>query len=262
MSTVYSHSRLGCYENCPFSYKLRYLEKIRVEKDTIERFLGNTVHATLEYTYKKVNSENTIPKKEKVAEYFNWKWKKEWKESIFIVKKHKYDKEHYRSIGEKSITRYTERYYPFNQNKILGLEQKIEIKLDPKGKYKMRGVVDRIDETASGEIEIHDYKTGMSTPSQAKIEKDKQLALYQIGVKEFEGEKKITLIWHYLMSGVDFSSNRSEEQLEELKRDTILAIDEVESAKEFPKKPGPLCDYCEYLNHEDGKGGCLCDGEA
>ena len=262
MATVYSHSRLGCFDNCPFSYKLRYLEKLRVDKDTIERFLGNTVHSTLEYTYQKVNFENVLPEKEKIAQYFNWLWKKDWKDSIVIVKKNKYDKEHYRSIGEKAITRYTERYYPFKQNKILGLEQKIEIKLDKKGEYKMTGIVDRIDETESGDVEIHDYKTGMTTPTQSAMEEDKQLALYQIGVKEFAGDKKITLMWHYLMSGVDFTVNKNEEQLEEIKKDTLLAIDEVESAKDFPKKPGPLCNYCEYFNHADGKNGVICDGRS
>ena len=260
MTTVFSHSRLVCFDNCPFSYKLRYLEKIRVEKDTIERFLGNTVHSTLEYTYRRVNLENATPTKDQVAEYFDWRWKKDWKESIFIVKKGKFTKEWYMNEGKKSIIRYTERYYPFKQNKILGLEQKIEIKLDPKGEYKMTGVVDRIDETASGDVEIHDYKTGMTTPSQAKMEKDRQLALYQIGVKALVGEVKITLMWHYLMSGVDFSVNKNEEQLEEIKKDTLLAIDEVQSAKEFPKKPGPLCNYCEYLNHIDASGSLLCDG--
>ena len=48
---VYSHSRLECYENCPLQYKLRYLDRIKAERDSIEAFLGSRFHEVMEKLY-------------------------------------------------------------------------------------------------------------------------------------------------------------------------------------------------------------------
>ncbi len=260
LSETFSHSRLGCFENCKHQYKLKYRDKIRVERDTIERFLGSMVHLTLEYTYKKANFEKVAPDKGQVVGLFGWYWRRKWNDNIIIVKR-QYSKEHYRSIGEKAVARYFDQYAPFTQNKILGLEQKLNIKLDPDGLRVMTGVIDRIDEKPDGSVDIVDYKTGMNPPNQKQIDEERQLALYQIGVKELVGERKIRLVWNYLMSGIEFTSERSDAQLEALKKDTLLLIEEVESTTVFDKHPSALCNYCEYLNHDDGKGGVLCDGK-
>jgi putative RecB family exonuclease len=50
--TIYSHSRLSCYEQCPRKYKLQYIDRIKIEvKETIELFLGKRVHETLKKLY-------------------------------------------------------------------------------------------------------------------------------------------------------------------------------------------------------------------
>jgi len=50
---TYSHSRISCFETCPYQYKLKYIERIKVDvPTTIEAFMGNMVHETLEKLYK------------------------------------------------------------------------------------------------------------------------------------------------------------------------------------------------------------------
>jgi len=47
--TVYSHSRLSCFEQCPQKYKLQYIDRMETEvEENIEAFLGSRVHDTLE----------------------------------------------------------------------------------------------------------------------------------------------------------------------------------------------------------------------
>ena len=49
---IYSHSKLSCYETCPYQYKLKYVDKIKVDiPTTIEAFMGDIVHQTLEKLY-------------------------------------------------------------------------------------------------------------------------------------------------------------------------------------------------------------------
>ncbi|OGF44330.1 MAG: hypothetical protein A2231_06770 [Candidatus Firestonebacteria bacterium RIFOXYA2_FULL_40_8] len=256
---IYSYSKLSTFENCAFQFKLRYIENIKVDKDTIERFLGNIVHYTLEYTY--LNREKLLKKenpKEAIVQLFRHFWAKGsehttdfkkfggYKSSIVVVKRGR-GPEDYKTMGERCIERYFDAYFPFDQNKVLGMEERIQIKLDPAGEYLLNGIIDRLDETPAGDIEIHDYKTGANTPSQAKIEKERQLPLYQIGIAEKFPGKKITLIWHYLMSGNEFPLVKTEAELQGVKSETMGVINEIESTKDFLPHKGPLCNYCEYF---------------
>ena len=53
LMVTYSHSRVSTYENCPYQYKLHYIDKIKVDiPTTIECFMGDMVHRTLERLYK------------------------------------------------------------------------------------------------------------------------------------------------------------------------------------------------------------------
>ncbi len=61
--TTYSHSRLSTFENCKYKYKLQYIDKIKVDvPTTVEAFMGDLVHQTLEklYTDLKFQKLNTL----------------------------------------------------------------------------------------------------------------------------------------------------------------------------------------------------------
>ena len=58
---LYSHSRLGTYENCPFQYKLRYVDRVKpILGNTIESFMGSMVHDALEWLYKLAQDSNIL----------------------------------------------------------------------------------------------------------------------------------------------------------------------------------------------------------
>ena len=63
--------------------------------------------------------------------------------------------------------------------------KKVEIKLDELGEKKLVGFIDRlVYNIESNEIEIHDYKTANTFPAISDLEKNRQLALYSIAIKE------------------------------------------------------------------------------
>jgi len=38
--SIYSHSRLTTFENCPYKYKLKYIDRVEIEDfETVEAFL-------------------------------------------------------------------------------------------------------------------------------------------------------------------------------------------------------------------------------
>ena len=139
------------------------------------------------------------------------------------------------------------RHKPFDDN-TLEVEKRIMINLDEKGEYKLQGFIDRlVHNLEKDEFEIHDYKTGNSLPAKEKIESDRQLALYSIAIKELFGkDKEVLLIWHYLAHNQKIVSKRTNEQLQQLKKEIIELITKIEATIEFPAKKTILCDWCEY----------------
>lgn len=248
---LYSHSRLQTYENCPLQFKYKYVEKIETEMEqTIEAFLGSRVHETLEKLYRdlKMTKQTSL---DKLLSYFNQIWQKNWLDSILVVKK-EYASEDYQKLGEKCLTDYYHRYYPFDQGKTLGLEQIILIPLDEEGKYRIRGYVDRIALTKDGRYEIHDYKTSGYLPDQATLDSDRQLALYQIAVESrWKDVKNVDLVWHYLAFDKEMKSQRTPEELKELKLQTIELINQIEKKKKedkFPPYESHLCEWCQFFS--------------
>ncbi len=242
---VYSHSRLSTFEQCRLKFKYKYLDKIEPEiVSTVEAFLGSRVHDALEKLYNdlKFQKKNT---KEDLLKFMEKEWHDKWTEDIKIVREG-YTKENYIEMGKKFISDYYDRFHPFDQAKLIGCEIHVKISLDPEGKYQVQGYIDRLD-SKGGVYEIHDYKTANNLPLQEYMDKDRQLALYAIAVKEgYSDAEKIKLIWHYLAFDKDIISERSDEKLEQLKQDTIELIKEIESCQEFPSTVSPLCDWCEY----------------
>lgn len=243
---IYSHSRLSTYEQCPYKFKLRYIDKvIPDEKQTIEAFLGNRVHETLEKLYKDLlyQKENNI---EDLINFLKQKWAELWEDSIIIVKD-QYTMENYLSMAERYVTDYYKTYYPFRQERTISLEQRVMITLDKTGDYQLQGYIDRLAEKKPGQYEIHDYKTNMRLPLPEYIRSDRQLALYSIGIKDqYPDVKDVRLIWHFLAFNKEIDSTRTDEELEKLKRETIKLIDIIESTEIYQTKPSLLCQWCEF----------------
>ena len=241
--SLYSHSRLATYENCPQQYKLRYIDRVKVEGyQTIEQFLGSRVHDALEKLYKDLvlTKLNTL---DDLLGHFQFIWDREWRDDIVIVRKG-YNKAHYRDTGKKCLTHYYNRYQPFDQATTIANEYPVNLELDG---YKLTGFIDRLCHDGKGGYQIHDYKTGGRLPSARDLEEDRQLALYQIGVQQnFKDARKIDLVWHYLMFDQEMVSRRSPAQIRDLKRQIVSLIKTIEKDTGFQPRESALCDWCEY----------------
>ncbi|MEM4605761.1 MAG: PD-(D/E)XK nuclease family protein [Candidatus Pacearchaeota archaeon] len=240
----YSHSKVSCFEQCPKKYKFQYIDKIEPEiETTIEAFMGDLVHRTLEKLYREKQFQK-INTKEELLDFYNKIWKEEFSEDIKIVKE-EFSSENYRKMGERFISDYYDRFYPFNQLTILGIETKDKLILPDGNKWHVR--IDKLAYDSKGNYYICDYKTNSKMKFQEEADSDRQLAMYSIWVKDkFKDAKSIKLVWHMLAFNKDVISERNEDQLKKLQQEVIEIIKKIENEKEFPTKPGPLCNYCEY----------------
>jgi len=249
--SIYSHSRLSTYENCPLKYKYQYISRPDIEKrNSIEAFLGSRCHESLEKLYKLLLNCRLMTRAELLAD-FEDRWEKNWQDNIYIVNKD-LDAEYYFRQGITSLEKYYDRYQPFDRDKTIALEQRVEIWLDDSNMYRLQGFIDRLTETEDGHYQIHDYKTERTFKSQDYFNEERQLALYQIGLQSlFSDIKSVELVWHYLVFDKEARSTRERQQLEKLKIETIHLIQEIEKAAEnddFPYRESPLCDWCDYFS--------------
>lgn len=253
MAKIFSHSKIGCFEQCPLKFKLKYIDRIEpdIEK-TIEAHLGSVVHDTLEWLYKQVEKKE-IPSIDKVIEYFSEKWEKDMTKGTEIIKPEMTEKDYFNK-GVEFLISYYMKNQPFNDG-TLECEKKVVLDLDDYGEYKIIGYIDRLAyNQETGQYEIHDYKTANNMPEKTSIENDRQLALYSIAIKELfdiSDSNQISLIWHYLAHNQKIHSKRTDTEIENLKKETLEKIKEIEETQktgEFPACPSILCNWCEFKN--------------
>jgi putative RecB family exonuclease len=271
---VYSHSRLSAYETCPRKFQYRYLWKLPAESESIEGFVGKRVHEVLERLHRVAGSAG-VPSLPRVLFRFQQLFADAYDGARVRIAREGTPLDFYRAIGEQCLANYYRDHYPFDRDETLALEERVSFDLgsggtslaqrtqasrsEPKASedhhagersrssYALQGFVDRIARTRDGAIEIQDYKTSARLPSQAQVDADRQLALYQIGVgARFGAQRPVRLVWHYLRQRRTLVSTRTPEQLDALAHDTRALIDRIRSETAFEARPSALCRWCEY----------------
>jgi RecB family exonuclease len=250
---IYSHSSISTFKNCPLQFKYNYIEKPDiVKKQNMEAFMGSMVHETLEKLYTDLKY-NKLLSLEEVIEFYNTLWTKNYSKDKVEIIRIQYNVEHYRSLGEKYLKEYYDSYKPFDIGKVLGLEQKINLKFYDSLKeknYNLVGYIDRLTLLSDDHIEIGDYKTNNKAKTQQEVDVDNQLALYSIAIKKmYPFINKIDLSWYFLSAGIKQTSFRTESQLEDLENKIIEDIRNIEEAvakNNFPAKISGLCNWCSF----------------
>lgn len=239
---------------------------VPAEHEGIEAFLGKRVHEVLERLYQRIMKGQRPPSLEQVLYRFRALWAEHYevsKSKIKIVRAEN-PPTLYREIGERCLTIYYRGYFSNKQDTTLGVEKQLTLLIDKEKGYRIQGFVDRLACARDGVLEIHDYKTGSRALSQDESNKDRQLALYQLMIersnahrKEFDSSQGIRLIWHFLQKDQIRVSERTPEQIEDLRQKTIADIDKIEAAIEatndnpfntekIPAQRSTLCQWCEY----------------
>ena len=244
--TTYSHSRISTFEQCRYKYKLQYIDKTKPEiENTIEAFMGDLVHRTLEKLYSDKKFKKRISKVMLLKHYKDL-WDKEYSDDILIAKADKgLTFDNYKKMGIDFISNYYDRMKPFDQLTILGLETQDRMTLPDGNQWHVR--IDKFACDKEGNYFVCDYKTNSRMKDQEEADQDRQLAIYSIWVKDkFQDVNSVKLLWHMLAFDKDVISERTEEQLKKLQEEIVVTIKEIESAKEFPTNVTALCDYCGF----------------
>ncbi len=249
---TYSYSKLETFRRCPYQYKLSYLDKLKTGIENIEAFLGSRFHDLMEEIFASGKEKDYFL--EELIERFHILWKEKWHAHVRILDPNK-TPEDYLKYGEQCVKNFYEAYLAPGTGfsaKTLGIEIRIEFPIDPQKKNKMIGYIDRVSETADGTVEIQDYKTSITLPEEAELSRNRQLAIYQMGLlsawkKDGKEPLPIRLVLHYVGHSKTFSfPGRSQEELVGLLEEIRDDISALEREVLFPARVSPYCKWCSY----------------
>ncbi len=219
-----SYSQIETFQTCPLHYKLRYIYKVPTPPSGSASF-GTAIHATLKGFYEEVAS-GSKPTESLMFGLLDKNWVREG----YKGKKHESD---FLQKGKDYLAGFLK--YGFNP-KILpvALEQPFTV---PIGKdLKIGGRVDRVDDLGDGEIEIIDYKTGATIPTQREVDINLQLSFYALAATKIpttpfgKAPEKVKLSLYYLDEQEKISTTRTSKQLEDAVTEIIKVRDEIEKS--------------------------------
>ena len=241
--TVYSHSRLSTYESCPRQYRYRYLDELPIDGAGAEQHVGSVVHAVLERVYGGVLAGGA-PTLEEARRWFAEEWDRVPATSLRIARPG-FTAEDYRGLGLTCLESYMRRHAPFADGDTIAVEQQVDIDLG-EGDL-LVGYIDRVVRQGPGVYEIHDYKTSGSWPRPRDLDADRQLTLYELGLRRaYPDAREVLQVWHYLALKQRFERRRTGADRDRVRDACRRLIARVRAERTWPARPGILCHWCDY----------------
>jgi putative RecB family exonuclease len=141
--------------------------------------------------------------------------------------------------------------------RVLGVELKLEARV---GSMLLRGIIDRLELDADGELVITDYKTGRSPGVSFELPRMAGVHFYAFLCEQVLGRRPARIQLLHLAEPVAISLVPSEQSLRGLRTRAEAIWAAIERAcqdDDFRPKPSRLCDFCAYKAYCPAFGGDL-----
>jgi DNA helicase-2/ATP-dependent DNA helicase PcrA len=225
-----SYSQIETFQTCPMHYKLKYVYKVPTSPSASQSF-GTTMHATLREFYETFASDPASYKTSRGLEVLITKLlEKNWVSEGYSSKKHEHD---FFEKGKLYLSGFLEQ--GFNPKVLpVVMEQPFNVPLG--NNLKIVGRLDRVDDLGQGEIEIVDYKTGATIPSQHDVDRNLQLSFYALAATKIptapfgKTPDKVKLSLYYLDEQEKISTTRTAKQLEGAVKEIFKIREEIEKS--------------------------------
>lgn len=162
-----SYTQLRVYLECPWKYKLQYIDGLRIPHSPNSSF-GVSLHRALECFHRKEAGAF-----EDLLECYDRRW-------LGTGYPDEETKERWRAKGRRILERYW-RSEQERRTEIVGIEREFVYTL---GRHQVRGMIDRVDRHADGRCEVIDYKTFPEMQTEAELGDNLQMRFYALGVRE------------------------------------------------------------------------------
>lgn len=228
-----SYSKLKAYLDCPWLYRIRYVEMKRPAY-TPQSSFGQSIHKTLEAYHRQGDLSL-----EKLLEIYDEKW---ISGGYPILR----DQMDWHQKGLKLLNRYWEAEQA-RRSKVVYVEREFLFELGP---HQVRGMIDRVDLTPEGKYEVVDYKTHPHVATEEELKSNIQLLMYGLGVREGLGLEPSYLSLFYVLTGEKVTVPYDPSGEEALKAKIRSVADRI-ARKDFAPETSfcPGCDFRKTCPH-------------
>ena len=140
----------------------------------------------------------------------------------------------------------------------------IEIMLDADlGGVRVRGIIDRLELDANGDLVVVDYKTGKAPPERYENGRLDGVHFYSLLCERNFGRRPARVKLLYLGDPLEISTSPSDQSSRAIERKVGAIWSAVERACErddFRPKPSRLCEYCAFRVYCPAFGGEIAEG--
>jgi putative RecB family exonuclease len=144
----------------------------------------------------------------------------------------------------------------------IGIELKLEIEL---GGVKLRGIIDRLELDADGELIVTDYKTGRAPGERQEQQRLAGVAFYSLLCERLFGRRPAKVQLLYLADPVAIIATPNDRSTRGVERKLAAVWAAVERACErddFRPNPSRLCDWCGFKAYCPSFGGDIALADA
>ena len=252
-----SPSRISDYQQCPALYKYRAIDKL-VERPGLDALRGSLVHLILEKIFNSPPEDRDFTKAVSLTKTCWQELLQQEPELICALDENiafplidsiELSDERLDVLFEEVKTLVANYYSLEDPSRIQPKSTEELIEFDLSENLKIKGYVDRIDESPQGWLRINDYKTGKSPKENFSSKAMFQLKFYALVI--FKSTKQIPKLLRliYLKDSQILTYEPTEQELELTLKKVEAVAAQILSSKEtndWPTNITKLCDYCYF----------------
>ncbi len=244
----FSYSKISCYGQCKFKYKIKYEDKNFIYNATIATDFGTLIHETEEAIAKAIQEGNSI-------NYIALK-------NRFIIESRKlaikYPNEFF--AQDKSGRTYQEKTYQYLDSaiyrlerfmlqhpelRIIGIEQKFEYDYD--GVHSFNGSIDRAFQNINtGEIIIQDIKSWAVAAQPSELKAPLQFTVYTMAAEKLWSVPSDKIKCEYDLPLCNLTQPATSDNIVEDGKKELDKLFKGIGDKNFKPTITALCHWCEY----------------
>ena len=248
LPTSLSPSKVSTFTDCALAFRFSAIDKIP-QPPTVATVKGTLVHAALERLLGLESSDRTVDAAlaSLAAASAELDADPEWQELALNTE----EQAAFFRDADVLVRKYFEIEDP-QQIDPIGLELHVEHELTTAGgsRFTLRGIIDRLERNANGELVVSDYKTGKAPAESYQQSRLTGVHIYAYLCEQIRGERpaKVQLLF---LGGTPtiVDTTPTEQSTRQIERKVMSIWSAIETACErddFRPKKSRLCSWCAY----------------
>jgi len=246
-----SPSKVASFKDCALAFKFSAIDRLP-EPPSIAATRGTLVHLALQHLFGLPSAERTMEAALHCLERATTELRPDPEfggleldgegEQLFLAE------------AEQLVRRYFELEDPTTIHPI-GIELMLEARI---GDLRLRGIIDRLELDADGELVVTDYKTGRAPVERYEQGRLGGVHFYSFLCEELRGRRPARVQLLYLADPLAIITVPTDQSTRGLRTKVGAIWSAVELAcerEDFRPKPGPLCTWCSFQDRCPAFGG-------